>query len=170
MDSYYVTQAGSGLGGFAGHRYQKGDGFFGRLIAGTVLPMIKKALPFLGKAALNTGVDIVRDVAEGQKFKESFKRRVRKAGDHISDSAIMKVKEITGGGRGRKRRTRHRKATLGVSASKKRVSRSKTATTKAKPKKRRKVGKAKKTSVKGKRQTKRKSKLVASDFLGNYGR
>lgn len=106
MDSYYINQAGSGLGGFSGHRYQKGDGFFGRLIAGTVLPLIKKALPFLGKAALNTGVDIVRDVAEGQQFKESLKRRIRKTGDNIADKAISKVKEITGGGRGKKSKSR----------------------------------------------------------------
>lgn len=106
MDNYYVNQAGSGLGGFSGHRYQKGDGFFGRLIAGTVLPLIKKALPFLGKAALNTGVDIVRDVAEGQKFKESLKKRVRKTGEDITDKAIMKVKRLTGGGRGRKSKSR----------------------------------------------------------------
>lgn len=106
MDDYYVNQAGSGLGGFAGHRYQKGDGFFGRLIAGTVLPLIKKALPFLGKAALNTGVDIARDVAQGQNFKDSMKRRVRKTGEHITDKAIMKVKALTGGGRGKKSKAR----------------------------------------------------------------
>lgn len=154
MDNYYLAQAGSGLGGFSGHRYQKGDGFFGRLIAGTVLPLIKKALPFLGKAALNTGVDIVRDVAEGQKFKESLKKRVRKAGDHISERAMKKVKEITGGSRGVKGKKQITKTKEKKAASK--------STKKSVPKSKKKGSSS--TKGKSRRQSPR-SKITASDFL-----
>lgn len=97
MESYYLNQAGSGLGGFAGYRYQKGDGFFGRLISGTVLPLIKKALPFLARTGFDKGIDMMRDVSEGHNFKESFKKRMKEAGEELTDKAIGKVKLVTGG-------------------------------------------------------------------------
>lgn len=114
MDDYYINQAGSGLGGFAGQRYQKGDGFFGRLISGTVLPIIKKVLPYLGKTAFNTGIDILGDVSQGQKFKESAKRRLRETGDRVTEKAMSKVREITGSGRkrGRKRKAPSKRAPI----------------------------------------------------------
>src|SRR5947199_7561361 len=112
MEEYYLNQAGSGLGGFAGIRYQKGDGFFGRFVSGTILPIIKKVLPYLGKTALNTGMDILGDVAEGGKFKESAKRRLRETGKKVGEAAMAKVKEFTGTGRRRRRRAKktYRKA------------------------------------------------------------
>lgn len=103
MDDYYINQAGSGLGGFAGQRYQKGDGFFGRLISGTVMPIIRKVLPYLGKTAINTGIDILGDVSQGEKFKDSVKRRFRETGERVGEKAMSKVREITGSGRKRRR-------------------------------------------------------------------
>ena len=106
MDDYYKNQAGSGIGGFAGQRYQKGDGFFGRLISGSVLPIIRKVLPFLGKTALNTGVNILSDVANGEQIKSSAKRRLRESGEAIGNKAMAKVKEITGTGRKKRQKSR----------------------------------------------------------------
>ena len=48
--NYYLDQAGSGLSTFERVRYQRGNGFFGRLLSGAILP----ALRFLGREALNT--------------------------------------------------------------------------------------------------------------------
>lgn len=150
MNSYYTNQAGSGLGGFAGHRYQRGDGFFGRLISGTVLPLIRKALPFLGKTALNTGVDIVRDLSEGQKFKQSFKRRMKEGGEQLTDKAIGKVKLLTGG-----RLKRAGKTTAATMARTRRRKKSAAALLAATGSTRRKSGKAKKnTNRKTGRRTK----------------
>lgn len=114
MNDYYVNQAGTGLGGFSGIRYQKGDGFFGRFVSGTVLPIIKKVLPYLGKTALNTGVDILDDVAKGEKFKESAKRRLRETGERVGAKAMAKVKEFTG--TGRRKSSKRRNASKKVSA------------------------------------------------------
>ena len=102
MDEYYKNQAGSGIGGFAGQRYQKGDGFFGRLVSGSILPIIRKVLPYLGKTALTTGVNILSDVSHGEDFKSSAKRRLNETGRVIGERTMAKVKEITGSGRKRK--------------------------------------------------------------------
>lgn len=104
MESYYYNQAGSGIGGFSGLRYQKGNGFFGRLISGTVLPLLKKVLPFLGKTAMETGVNIAKDVSEGKRFKESFKERAKASGKKISDAALLKAEQMMSGSGIRKRK------------------------------------------------------------------
>ena len=111
MDEYYRNQAGSGIGGFAGQRYQKGDGFFGRLVSGSILPIIRKVLPFLGKTALSTGVNILSDVSTGEKFTSSAKRRLKESGKKIESRAMAKVKEITGSGKKRRQRKVVRKVT-----------------------------------------------------------
>src|SRR5437879_3702031 len=106
MEDYYINQAGSGIGGFSGARYQKGDGFFGRLISGSVLPIIRKVLPYLGKTALNTGLDVLSDVSQGEKFGASAKKRMREAGDRLIDKSMEKVKQLTGSGKKRRRRVK----------------------------------------------------------------
>ena len=54
LENYYTNQAGNGLTGFSGVKYQKGFGFFGRLLSGAVIPFLR----FLGKSAFNTGANI----------------------------------------------------------------------------------------------------------------
>lgn len=103
MNDYYVKQAGSGIGGFSGLRYQKGDGFFGRMVSGAILPLIRKFIPFLGSTALSTGMNIMSDVSSGQKFKESAGKRFRETANDIGDKAMAKVKSLTGSGRKRRR-------------------------------------------------------------------
>ena len=85
-------------------RYQKGDGFLGRFISGSVLPIIKKVLPFLGKTALSTGIDILGDVSSGMKVKESAKRRLREAGEKVGEKARAKIEQLTGSGKKRRKR------------------------------------------------------------------
>ncbi|RWS05321.1 uncharacterized protein B4U79_06148, partial [Dinothrombium tinctorium] len=48
MDEFYIDQAGNGYPFFAGLRYQRGHGWFGRLFKGGVLPLIR----YVGKKAL----------------------------------------------------------------------------------------------------------------------
>lgn len=120
MENYYYNQAGSGVGGFSGLRYQKGDGFFGRLISGTVLPLLKKALPFLGRTAMETGVNIAKDVSEGKKFKDSFKERAKASGKKISEAALAKAEKMMSGSGLRKRRRRRRANQAKASATKRR--------------------------------------------------
>ena len=51
---YYVNQAGYGISGFSGVRYQRGKGFFGKRFSGALIPLLK----FLRPMALSTGYEI----------------------------------------------------------------------------------------------------------------
>ena len=99
MDEYYVQQSGTGMSAYSGVRYQRGYGFMGRLWKGAFLPVIKKVLPFLGKTALTTGIDIVNDVSNGRPFKESVKRRIQETGESVEEKAMAKVRQMTGSGK-----------------------------------------------------------------------
>lgn len=99
MDDYYLNQAGSGMGSFSGVRYQRGDGFFGRFISGTVLPIIKKVLPFLGKTALESGVGVMNDWSKGEELGKSLKRHFSEGANKVADAAEEKVKQLTGSGK-----------------------------------------------------------------------
>lgn len=58
-EDYYVNQAGSGLPGFQGSRYQRGAGL-GSIFTGLmkfVAPLLKKGAVALGKFALNKAVE-----------------------------------------------------------------------------------------------------------------
>lgn len=107
-NEYYMNQAGSGLTGFSGTRYQRGHGFFGKLFSGALLP----ALKFLGRQALNTGVNVGQDFLEGKNFKQSMKERAIESGKVSANAAINRAKKFaqTGKGRKRKRVTKKTKA------------------------------------------------------------
>src|SRR5256885_13950463 len=122
MDSYYVNQAGSGIGGFAGVRYQRGDGFLGRLWTGGILPIIKKALPLfsdigkqVGKRALSTGLDIAQDVLDEEDvnmatLKESAKKRLKQGAKAAGKDTIAHIRSLAGVGvKTRRRRARNKK-------------------------------------------------------------
>lgn len=79
---YYTNQAGNGLAGFEGYRFQKGYGFFGRIFKTFAKPL----MGYLGRKALRTGRDIVEDVLGGKNLKSASKRRVMDTiGDMGSD-------------------------------------------------------------------------------------
>lgn len=122
MDSYYINQAGSGISGFAGVRYQRGDGFLGRLWTGGILPIIKKALPLfsdigkkVGKRALSTGLDIAQDVLDEEDInmatiKESAKKRLKQGAKAAGKDTIAHIRSLAGVGlKRRRRRTKKRK-------------------------------------------------------------
>lgn len=106
MEEYYVSQAGSGLAHFSGLRYQRGAGFFGSLIKGTVFPLLKKVLPFLGRHALSAGSNLLSELKSGENIKTAAKRTLRKeAGDIASDAMLHFQKQSGTGIRRRRRRT-----------------------------------------------------------------
>lgn len=108
--NYYLNQAGSGLSGFSGNRYQRGHGFFGKLFSSAVLP----ALKFLGRQALSTGVGVAEDVLEGKNFKESAKRRAIESGRATARAAVKRAKDYTQKGQGIKKRKVIRKSSKRV--------------------------------------------------------
>ena len=81
FDEYYVNQAGNGIAGFSGVRYQKGNVFFGRLFNNAVLPFIK----YLGKNVLKTGANIATDLVDSDDFSL----------DNIKDVGKRRLKEQT---------------------------------------------------------------------------
>lgn len=103
---YYKQQAGTGLAGFQGVRYQKGNGFFGRLLTGAVYPLLR----YLGKQALTTGVNIAGDVLENKmNWKDSAKSRLKETGEYIAKDALSKARSRLQGGSGKRRRRRKKK-------------------------------------------------------------
>jgi hypothetical protein len=96
---YYSLQAGNGIAGFQGLKYQRGHGFFGSLFRQVLKPLAK----YLGRKALSTGVDIGSDILQGENFKESAKKRLKTTGRSMVDDAIERVKTFAQTGKGCKR-------------------------------------------------------------------
>lgn len=79
--NYFENQAGSGISGFQGVRFQKGHNIFGRAFK-FIFPVLK----YLGKQFLNTGINVASDVLEHDKpIKESIKTRAKQG---IKDTAM----------------------------------------------------------------------------------
>lgn len=93
IHKYYAHQAGNGLVGFRGVRYQKGHGFFGRLLSGAVYPLLR----FLGKNLLETGVNVAGDVLSSDDFslkniKDITKTRARSKAQDILNTTMSKMR------------------------------------------------------------------------------
>jgi hypothetical protein len=115
FNAYYDEQAGSGLPGFVGNRYQRGNGFFGRIFKSAILPLMK----YLGKQAVATGADIAQDALDGQSIKESVKKRGREALTTIGTAGVKRAKHFVQTGKGRKRRKKSTKKVKSKRKSKK---------------------------------------------------
>ena len=107
--SYYVNQAGSGLSGFSGVRYQRGHGFFGRLFSG-VGSFVKDLLPAIGKRALPSGIALAQDILSGENVLKSAKSRLIEAGKNVADETLEKIKSRVQSGSGYRKRKRISKA------------------------------------------------------------
>ena len=98
--AYYENQAGTGIAGFQGIRYQRGHGFFGSIFRTVLKPLAK----YLGKRALSTGVDKGSDYLQGEDLKTSIKKRLKATGNTIFDDAINKAVKLKQKGNGKKRK------------------------------------------------------------------
>jgi hypothetical protein len=100
MEAYYLNQAGSGIAGYSGVRYQRGNGFFGRLIRGGILPLIKQVLPYFGRNVVATGANIMQDVLDGKEIKASTKRNLSLTARRALQDGVNKTREYAqkGGG------------------------------------------------------------------------
>jgi hypothetical protein len=78
-EDYYSRQAGNGaFPVYQGARSQRGHGL-GSILSGffrSALPLLKRGLSIFGREALRTGAQVANDVAEGQNFGDSAKKRV----------------------------------------------------------------------------------------------
>lgn len=112
--SYYVKQAGNGIGPvFAGSPIQKGHGigsWLGSLFR-SVFPLLKSGAQAVGKEALNAGFGVLRDTINQKPLKESFKSRMRSAGDSLMGKAEQKIDSMKGSGYKCKKRKLHPQST-----------------------------------------------------------
>ena len=105
-EDYYLNQCGHGMPVFYGARMQRGHGL-GSIFSGlfrSIFPMLKRVAPVIGKKALQTGIEIVSDVAAGQSLKESAKSRVSNALKEGISSFIQTENTQSGSGFRRKRK------------------------------------------------------------------
>ena len=115
-EDYYMSQSGSGMPVFAGSRGQRGHGL-GSMLSGlfrSAMPMLKRGLAFFGRHALRTGAQIANDVADGESFGNSAKRRVVEGIKQINPSEFFSTQS----GSGKRRRPKSRKRVKKRKASK----------------------------------------------------
>ena len=103
-DDYYAQQVGHGLPVFVGGRSYRGHGL-GSLLAGigrAVVPLLKRGGKALLKEGARTGLQVVSDVASGQRVGASLKRRSAQAGKRLLHDAVNPKRIKTTSKRGRK--------------------------------------------------------------------
>jgi hypothetical protein len=138
FERYYTEQAGNGIAGFSGVKYQKGFGFFGRLLSGAVLPFLK----FLGKNALSTGTSIAQDITDTDDFslkniKDVSTRRLKETGKKILKRAADKILTGEGVRKPKRRKIMKKKKPIKKAIRKRSYKRGKKVYKKQKPRKRR---------------------------------
>jgi hypothetical protein len=99
---YYINQAGSGIVGYSGVRFQRGNGWFSRILSNTIIPMGK----ILGKKALKTGINIGSDLLKGENFKSSIKNQLKSTGMEVAEEALDKIRRYRQTGTGKNKRSR----------------------------------------------------------------
>lgn len=156
FERYYIDQAGNGIAGFSGVKYQKGFGFFGRLLSGAVLPFLK----FLGKNALSTGASIAQDLSDTNDFTmENIKNVSLKRSKETGKRMLKRASEKILHGEGIKRRRRKSIKKVVVKVLKKRKRKTKKVSTKKR------VYKRKSKKVKTFKKKSSRKILKANDFL-----
>ncbi|GFT57588.1 uncharacterized protein F54H12.2 [Trichonephila clavipes] len=87
---YYQHQVGGNY--FQGSPYQRGYGFFGDLRR-YITPLALRAGKYLGNHLLQTGKNVVHDVAGGTSFKDSARNRLRETSKQIKDDFFENYKK-----------------------------------------------------------------------------
>lgn len=111
FEDYYTQQLGSGLSYYQGTPYQKGYGFGGlfRSFFRSAVPLFKSGAKAIGKQLFHSGIDVLNDITKGEDIKVSAKRRLKQAGQQLTDKAADKMKTMIGSGkRNKKRKQSHR--------------------------------------------------------------
>lgn len=90
---------------FRGGRFQRGYGQVGYGLGSFFQSLARRALPFLqkgvktvGRAAINTGMNIAQDVLAGGDLKRSAKARVQQSVGNLKDQAANYIIPQTGNG------------------------------------------------------------------------
>lgn len=94
IEKYYLEQAGTGISGYQGHRYslkpQKGSGIWS-----SIMKFLYPAAKYLGKQALNTGINIADDVINNNDdIKTSVRKRLKETKSKVLSDTLNKVKNM----------------------------------------------------------------------------
>lgn len=104
-ESYYCAQVGGGP--FVGIPHQRGYGIFKDLTR-FITPLALRAGRYLGKHLLQTGRNVITDVASGSSLKNSARNRIHETTRNIKDDIFQKFQEGRGAiKRKRKKKIRH---------------------------------------------------------------
>lgn len=114
FEDYYTHQSGSGLNYYQGTTLQRGYGFGGlfRSLFRAAVPLFKSGAKAVGKQLFLSGVNVLGDLSRGDDIKEAAKRRLKEAGQQLTDKAATKVKTMIGSGRRNKKRKRSNKVVI----------------------------------------------------------
>lgn len=109
-EKYYLNQAGSGIAAYTGIRYQKGNGFFGRLISGFALPLLK----YFGKQGLEAVGNIVTDIKANpdSNIKDILKRQAKSTLSKVTEDGANRTKKFIQTGKGVKKNKRVAKTSI----------------------------------------------------------
>ena len=87
-------QVGFGLGGLF------------KSLARAVMPMVKSGVKALGKSALTTGTNVLKDVASGKDLKQAINTRGKEAVSEAKDKAISRLQTFAQTGSGKRTKKR----------------------------------------------------------------
>lgn len=105
-EDYYCSQVGGGHY-FSGISHQRGYGFFGDL-ARHITPIALKVGKYFGKKLLNTGANVISDVASGTSLRNSARNRFNETSSQIKNDLFQKLQQHGKGiKRKRKAKTKH---------------------------------------------------------------
>ena len=106
FQDYYAHQSGNGLNYYEGKTFQRGYGFGGlfRSFFRAAVPILKSGAKAVGKQLFHSGVDVMNDLSQGENVKVAVKRRLKEAGQFLTDKAAAKVKTMIGSGRNKRRK------------------------------------------------------------------
>lgn len=106
FEDYYTHQTGGELNYYQGVPHQNGYGFGGlfRSLFRAAVPLFKSGAKAVGKQLFHTGVDVLKDVTRGENVKVAAKRRLKEAGQELTNKAAGKLKTMIGSGRNKRRK------------------------------------------------------------------
>ncbi|KAF4529786.1 hypothetical protein B566_EDAN018054 [Ephemera danica] len=133
--AYYAQQAAGRTGGSYHGVSQKGDGlgsFLGGLFR-RIFPLISSGAKAVGKEALSTGINLLKDALNGRPIKESMYDRVKQAGTNLTTKGARTLESMVGNGYKRGKRKRRAQSRSVVKKKRKVVRRAR------KPKRKKKV-------------------------------
>lgn len=114
FEDYYTQQTGSGLNYYQGAPLQRGYGFGGlfRSLFRAAVPLFKSGAKAVGKQLFHSGVNVLNDLSRGEDIKVAARRRLKEAGQNLTDKAATKMKTMIGSGHRHKKRKRSNKTVI----------------------------------------------------------